>query len=207
MRGAPCSVRRLPRVFSNLSSYLRLKYHICLCAQDPLGRELWAFAELNCALSSHFAELDAFKLSPVASFQQAPSQQVLALLSAALPPQAAAARVTALLLERPFSACAEAEVVRYTFSCPPCLLAWAARFGVAPTSATLFAVTGIDLHTGDACTLYVPHIAPLLRQVTSRPEVDIEASLHPTYGVPPPMACAPMCLLEAQARQAAVGCE
>ncbi len=130
--------------------------------QEPLGWELWAFGELNCALSAHFADVDSFDLQAVAAFAQGPAADVLAAFLASVP-QGPASRLVTLLLRRPFAGCAEAELVRYRFTCPPCLEGWAARYGVDPQRATLFALTGVDTSCDDACTLYVPHIPPLRR--------------------------------------------
>jgi hypothetical protein len=130
--------------------------------QDPLGWELWAFAELNCILSAHFADVARFGLTPLHAYPQAPVAAALAAFLADVP-RGPAARLTHILLHRTFSHCSEAEIVRYKFRCPPCLTGWAQRHRVAPSAAQLFAVTGVDEASGDACTLYIPHMPAMAR--------------------------------------------
>ena len=86
-------------------------------------------------------------------------------------PRGPAARLLHVLLHRTFRACDEVEIVRYRYKCPPCLAAWARRHRVAPAAAQLFAVTGVESASGEACTLYVPHI-PAMQRPTPAPPAD-----------------------------------
>jgi hypothetical protein len=113
-------------------------------------------------LSAHFADVASFGLTPLFAYPQAPAAEALAAFLGDVP-RGPAARLTHILLHRTFAACDEAEIVRYKFRCPPCLAAWAKRHRVAPAAAQLFAVTGVDAASGDACTLYVPHMPAMAR--------------------------------------------
>jgi hypothetical protein len=113
-------------------------------------------------LSAHFADVASFGLTPLFAYPQAPSAEALAAFLGDVP-RGPAARLTHILLHRTFGGCDEAEIVRYKFRCPPCLAAWAKRHRVAPAAAQLFAVTGVDAASGDACTLYVPHMPAMAR--------------------------------------------
>ena len=130
--------------------------------QDPLSWELWAFGELNCTLSAHFADVASFSLQPLHAYPQAPRAAALAAFLADVP-RGPAARLTHVLLHRTFRGCHEAEIVRYKFRCPPCLAEWAKRHRVPVAAAQLFAVTGVDTTTGEGCTLYVPHMPAMSR--------------------------------------------
>ena len=131
-------------------------------AQDPLSWELWAFGELNATLSANFAELGTFDLQPLHAYPQVPLRAALDAFLRDIP-RGPAARLLHVLLHRTFRTCDEVEIVRYRFKCPPCLAAWAKRHRVSPSAAQLFAVTGVESASGEACTLYVPHIAALPR--------------------------------------------
>jgi hypothetical protein len=135
-----------------------------------LSWELWAFGELNATLSANFSDLASFALTPLQAYPQVPPRPALDTFLKDVP-RGPAARLLHVLLHRTFHACDEVEIVRYRYKCPPCLAAWARRHRVAPAAAQLFAVTGVDSASGEACTLYVPHI-PAMQRPTPVPPAD-----------------------------------
>ncbi len=119
----------------------------------------------------------AFALQPLLAYPQAPRLDALAAFIADVP-RGPAARLTHILMHRTFRECTEAEIVRYRFRCPPCLHAWARRHRVSLSAAQLFAVTGVDADSGDACTLYVPHM-PAMTRVAPTPAAAAAAAAVP----------------------------
>lgn len=136
-----------------------------------LNDAVWqCFAELNLAVERNFSSLPAQTLKGYHSFTRSSRAQLwvrFATSQGLSDAQAAAGpiphlplhlQLVAFILEAAFGAYPEATIIKYTFSLPPWLTGWAARWGYGSPDITLLAMQAYDGHSLNhpARTVFVP---------------------------------------------------